>query len=443
MRLAIDDVQGNITPGFRKDAQDFVFVRFPDSRSGRDWLGSVFKMGLSSTRRVGELNSAHREAKIARVKPDESTCANVALSFRGFRRLDTPDLNRFPSEFSADLSSRAAQLREQAMDGWEFGGRNDTEPDALLMLGADSVEALERLRNHYRRAMDECGVSELAACRGETLGGGRNHLGFKEGISQPDPDQPTEDGWTPSPDGQIAAPGEFILGQPNASGASTINGPEWARNGSYLVFVKFRQHPDVFERTIEDRVHHLREQGVDGIGDEQLAAMLVGRRKDGLRLDALGDACPLFAHIRKAYPRDHPELEPNRHRIIRRGIPYGDSTQSEKDCGLLFLAYQASIRDQFEHILTRWLKNSTFPPPAAAAGFRPTQMPSRLETPGWDPFVGPGIEGGSYVMLHKPGAGVEHSDFVPLSLREFTEVLGVAYFFSPAIPCVEWLARAR
>src|SRR5206468_8128902 len=112
-------------------------------------------------------------------------------------------------------------------------------------------------------------------------------------------------------------------------------------------------------------------QGVAVTG-EGLASRMIGRTKDGVALapgfaaDPLGDGCPLFAHIRKANPSDRTTEEPNRHRIIRRGISY---TESEADKGLLFVAYQASIERQFEHIYTRWLTQSTFPPPAESLHF--------------------------------------------------------------------------
>jgi deferrochelatase/peroxidase EfeB len=50
----------------------------------------------------------------------------------------------------------------------------------------------------------------------------------------------------------------------------------------------------------------------------------------------------------------------NRHRIIRRGMPYGSSYDSDdpytgNDRGLIFIAFNARIEDQFEFIQKQWL----------------------------------------------------------------------------------------
>src|SRR5687767_5215583 len=35
-------IQGNITPGFRKDFQDLLFVHFPNGTAGRAWVGDLY-----------------------------------------------------------------------------------------------------------------------------------------------------------------------------------------------------------------------------------------------------------------------------------------------------------------------------------------------------------------------------------------------------------------
>src|SRR5262249_24395355 len=73
--------------------------------------------------------------------------------------------------------------------------------------------------------------------------------------------------------------------------------------------------------------------------------------------DPDGEVCPFAAHIRKAYPRDDESITQT-HRLLRRGIPYGEPSLSSPtmplpdtiDRGLLFLAYQTSIENQFEFV---------------------------------------------------------------------------------------------
>ena len=52
--------------------------------------------------------------------------------------------------------------------------------------------------------------------------------------------------------------------------------------------------------------------------------------------------------------------EERSHRIIRRGIPYGNPEKNEEK-GLLFLCYQADIANQYEFIQRVWCSNSHFP----------------------------------------------------------------------------------
>jgi Dyp-type peroxidase family len=450
LRLDLDEIQGDITPGFRKDWQDFVFLFFDDGGAApaRQWLARLHP-ALSSARRVIEYNRGHRawkkdyadwtRASERRQEPPlpMTRCVNVAFSYRGLQRLEVRDLGGFPSEFVADPQTRARRIGdEDSFERWEIGGPN-SEPDALLILGADTSADLDALRADPRVSWEEHGMRAICE-RGNTLGRGREHFGFKDGLSQPDPHEPSEDGWSASVDGQIAAPGEFILGQPNALGSTDVVGPDWARNGSYAVFRKLEQHVYLFRATM------FSEAMKRGMRASALAAKLVGRRKDGVRLDALGEGCPLFAHIQQANPRDRPEVEPNRHRIIRRGIPYGSparlrdaAADDDGQRGLLFLAYQASIRDQFEHILTRWMNDSTFPPPRTASGFRPSPVPTAVEVPGWDPLVGtfPGSKT-HQVSLHTG----RRDAFDTVELPELVTTRGGAYFFSPSISAVRRLA---
>jgi Dyp-type peroxidase family len=92
--------------------------------------------------------------------------------------------------------------------------------------------------------------------------------------------------------------------------------------------------------------------------------------------DPAGTLCPWAAHVRKAYPRDdQTEGQPfpteettQTHRLLRRGIPYGppffppnDPDRKEPgNRGLVFLAYQTDIVDQFEFVQKNWCNNPSF-----------------------------------------------------------------------------------
>ncbi|HSP77985.1 MAG TPA: cytochrome P450, partial [Myxococcaceae bacterium] len=89
------------------------------------------------------------------------------------------------------------------------------------------------------------------------------------------------------------------------------------------------------------------------------------RRNNDFRYgdDPLGQRCPVGAHVRRANPRDSSlSRYVFAHRMLRRGMPYGpplpegapDDGQSR---GLMFLAYNASISEQFELVQQQWLNS--------------------------------------------------------------------------------------
>ena len=121
-----------------------------------------------------------------------------------------------------------------------------------------------------------------------------------------------------------------------------------------------------------------------------LAAKIVGRWPDGTPLvrspdapdpalaadparindfsyrdDADGLRCPIGSHIRRANPRDAEGFWSgrltNRHRIIRRGRPYGpplppgELEDDGVERGLIFVCFNADIWRQFETIQALWI----------------------------------------------------------------------------------------
>src|SRR2546423_8356156 len=102
MPLRLNEIQGNISPGFRKDHQAFVFVRFGDGPGPREWLGELQHVVASAEelqafdvlfKLVGQRRAA-RETEVVR-----STWINVALSWTGLQRIGAPRCEEFPDEF--------------------------------------------------------------------------------------------------------------------------------------------------------------------------------------------------------------------------------------------------------------------------------------------------------------------------------------------------------
>jgi Dyp-type peroxidase family len=433
-QVDLSQIQGNIVPGFYKDAQNFVFVRFPSADAGRAWLNAIFP-AVSWADEVAAVNQQYIDAKRANpgrtVPVDPRLFVNVALSFAGLQKIGARNRGLFPQEFKADPKQRAQRLNDFdfGFADWPVGGPQ-TEADAVLVVGGNSDADVELVQNDLTGGVE---ILKGGICRGRSLGNGREHFGFKDGLSQPDPPEPKDlAAWTVNAGADVIAPGEFIVGLPDQTGARSNGGPPWASNGSYMVFRRFQQDVDGFNAETKRIADHLAGQGV-GLSDDQVAALLLGRTRDGRLLalrnfsdDELGTKCPWFAHIRKANPRDRPEENPDTHRIIRRGIVYGSPGETDK--GMLFVCYQASIARQFEQIYTQWLGASTFPSPPGE--FIAKYHLSPTETPGPDPLIGwAGQDQPRRVILHTGGLP---TNLVPLDIAAFTTVTASGYFFAPS-----------
>ncbi len=466
----LDEVQGNVTPGFRKDSQELLFVRFGDNATGaRAWLADLLP-SVTRARSVAEASRARRLQASASVETGGRAWLNVAFSGQGLRKLDEAKFESLSEPFQQGMVRRAALVRDAPNVIRTWGVRDgpledddgaEKIADAFLHIAADNPNGLDRELQEQTRQLARYGLDQIISYRGQTLGEGREHFGFRDAVSQPAPDDPLS-GWDTSD--QVVAPGEFVLGCVDERQSET-NGPAWAANGSYVAFRRLRQDVEGFRVASYQGAAALVQQGVSPMSPSILRAKLIGRWPSGAKLsapdgpfgsadpvpggkpdqemrqisaddfrqDPLGDGCPLFAHVRNANPRraGGADAGSRLHRIIRRGITY---TRNEGDLGLLFLAYQADIERQFEYIQGQlfWSIGSTGVPGSMASQY-----------PGPDPLVGPtGDDTGERRFLyHRPSAGTADDDFVTLNLQRFVNVTAGGYFFAPSLAAIQMLAK--
>jgi Dyp-type peroxidase family len=376
--LDLANIQGFVVRGYRLPFASYLLAHVQDAVKARRWAGEVLDDVLT--------------AAPWSVKPEAGV--NVAFSHAGLRALGLGDasLGGFPEEFRTGMAARAGVLGDtgaSAPENWEPGFL-DPGVHVLVMISANSEDALKHHDARVRAAAQAGGLAVVADQVGAALPGGREHFGFADGFAQPaiegagvaaTPGQgaPADDGgWRP-----IRA-GEFILGYPDEQNVlpAAPAPDQLSVNGTYLVYRKLRQDVAAFRRRLAESAR------LYPGGEELLAAKIVGRWRDGTPLalspqrpdpalagdagrnnafsyadDPAGLRCPVGAHVRRVNPREsmpfHGALV-NRHRLIRRGIPYGPplpagAEDDGADRGVVFMCLQASLARQFEFVQSQWL----------------------------------------------------------------------------------------
>lgn len=455
MAIDLTDVQGNLVTGYppewELDASLFTYLRIREGHQpdGRRFLGSL----------VEHVTHACHE------RPDATL--NLAISHPGLAALGVPSdsLESFPVAFRQGMRQRASLLDDD--DGtWDKMWRARGPVHLLVSIHARPGDALETEKRLLRKLVDAVSGLELMgeqpAGRIEIDGArNREHFGFADGLSNPAVDETSsarDDGggrrvkgsWEP------LAPGEFLLGNLDEAGAVPNVMPAiLGRNGSFLVYRKLHQDVALFRETIEQRSKSL------GMTGQELEAKMVGRSREGAPLtrpgapdlndftyeDDPGTRCPMGSHIRRMHPRtvsnpppprrgwkklfgrreELPDLTA-RHRIIRRGVPYGaplpeGSPDDGLERGLIFVALNADIERQFEFLQTRYAND----------GDSSRQGYDR------DPIVGANEGNGAMVIPGKEGEAPRVCEGLPA----FVKMCGGDYFFAPSLSAVRWIAEGR
>jgi Dyp-type peroxidase family len=457
--------------GFRKDHQVLIGVRFGTAEAGKRFIGrSAGRVAtLWEVRHFNRLFSEirHRTNEEGIV---EASWRGLLLSHKGLQvvGLDVTGLPQGESTnaFAAGMAQRAAQIGDtrdaDAPTQWLEPFRPDAGLDAMVVLAADSIDDLDDALRDTERLIENAGCERAWSERGNTLRGpltGHEHFGFKDGISQPairefDPD-PGE-GEPPA-----VAVGEFVLGYPDESGKAVEVGDFW-KDGSFVVFRRLYQDVAAFRAQVATAVPDANPP----VSSEQLAAKEVGRWPSGAPTELNPDVdpggegvtnafqygadtdglnTPRFAHVRKANPRDESRPDPEdpvqRHRMIRRGIPFGDALApgaTEDDGaqrGLHFISVVADLDRQFEFVQRKWLNDPNFPngaaAPAPGGGYGPP--PTGTPADGPDPVIGE-RDAGAQIALHQP-TGIR-SISLP---AEVVTVTAGEYFFAPSIRALHQL----
>lgn len=396
--LELDDIQGDILRAYgnRYDCTTYVFLAVPDAQRGRALIADLADL-------VTDAAPWTKEAK-----PERHF--NVALTHAGLVALGVPSevTESFSPEFRMGMAARATRLGDVGPSdpsNWEAGFGTGAA-HVLVTVNALDPAPLASALEELDVLIERHGPTVVARRDAELMPDIREHFGFADGFSQPSVVGATEDkargGGVPLGDGRWRPlqPGEFVLGYPDEDTVLDDQrrlpdapiGP-LGENGTYMVWRRLHQDVARFRQVVKAAA----ERYEDG-DEEHLRAKIVGRWDDGSPLidypdapatagadgtfdqstpeandftyrhsgDESGAKCPLGSHIRRSNPRDG--LGWNgalsfRHRIIRRGMPYGPrlpegvTKDDGAERGLVFVSFQANLARQFEAIQVQWLND--------------------------------------------------------------------------------------
>ena len=470
----LHDIQGFGIAGFRKDHQELIFVRFGDPAGGRqllDWLGSR----AASAWEVGTFNEVFSEVRRrSHAETLSATWVGVLISAAGYQALGVATTGLPAGEgtnaFNAGMASRSQQTGDtgqfDAPPGWLAPFQPGAGVHMCVVIAADETDDLDEAVAAIGDQVSAHGCQVVFQERGRTLPPpltGHEHFGFKDGISQPAIDGYSD---SPQPNEPPAVPaGEFVLGYANSQGEPLqLAGSLWM-NGSFAVFRRLCQDVAAFRAQSNAGVVG----SAPALTSDQTAATLVGRWPSGAPLelnptvdpgetgitnafqykadpftDDDGHNCSHFAHVRKVNPRDEttptPDTDnPQFHRMIRRGIPFGSplaagDADGGQDRGLHFLCVVSDLDRQFEFIQRQWLDDPAFP------GGLPGPTPGSYSPPtqglpdGPDPIAGENDAGEECLLIQASG---QHP--FPITAQLVRTTAG-EYFFVPSLSALTAIA---
>jgi deferrochelatase/peroxidase EfeB len=448
-RDLLDALQPNILKPHIRTHLTVLLLQFTNAGSGKEFLRNLLQAAppiLKSAQ--AQLVEAQRfNARTGFGTP----YVGVGLSHSGYVRLGAAD-DRVPRDkaFVRGMRNKVTRTRlgDGPLTGWDKPYRKAVH--AIVLIGAAAAGDVEAVAARIG-SLRPAGVIEVGSEHGQALhsaeGWAVEHFGFRDGIS--DPIFLEEDAvraeqrlggparWNPSlPLGRVLVPGP--TGDPK-------------HFGSYLVYRKLEQNVRAFEQACRALA------GTPNPSPATIAragALLVGRYPDGTSAqyaapgvpvnelnnfsyvdDLGGRRCPLPAHVRKTNPRGSSVefLTERRHLMARRGQTYGERPPAapgipqeppETGVGLLFMALNADIGEQFEFVQQQWANSEIRP------------IANNQRTRGMDQIIGAGRR--TELRLPAWPGGQGWTDVPPIP--EVVTLKGGEYFFLPSWPTLALLA---
>ena len=458
----LKNLQGNILKGHGREHTWNIFFQFGANAA-------------ASKRVLRELGNFHVTDAFTQLLATEvfkatgadgGTFCAAFLSNAGYTALGlafTPPPNN--ANFAPGMKAAASltALADPAVTTWDAHFQSTIHglvlvADDDIPRGTAAVEEIEKLLVNHGATIHHVQTGKAIF---DTQNRGLEHFGYVDGRSQPlllaeDIDHEAERAgtahWDPAfPLNTALVPDPLAGGDVNAF-------------GSFFIFRKLEQNVAGFKTAEQKLATAL---GLTLEDRERAGALVVGRFEDGTPVtmsaeardktvndfnykgDTAGSRCPFHAHVRKTNPRGsggaEPEPQERLHIMPRRGITYEDVpravlpkdlpeaiTQADFETkvlpllpaggvGLLFMAYNSKLDNQFVFTQRTWANNLGFP----------------IVTP---PATPPGIDGVIGQGPNNPGGQVYPRQWDNLAggtaafdFKGFVTMKGGEYFFSPSL----------
>ncbi|MBW0115177.1 Dyp-type peroxidase [Pseudonocardia abyssalis] len=451
-RTLLDELQPNILRPHVREHLTILLLRFDDRVTAAAFLGPLVTLMKSTRTHLEEVEAFRADGTPG------SPYVGVGLTAGGYALLDVPEAARpADARFRAGMKASRGALHDPPVAVWEPPYREDVH--AVVLVGDATDAAMSTRLNEVLDLVPDSGVTVVGQETGRgqhnAAGDGIEHFGYVDGRSQPlflDEDVAKEG------DGTVGATvwdPRFTLDRVLVP--DTAAPDPGLHHGSYLVLRKLEQDVRRFKEAEQALADEL---GLVGEDRERAGAMIVGRFEDGTPVttdreagaplpvtnnfrydtDDRGARCPFQGHIRKTNPRgtggfEQPQDE-RQHIMARRGQTYGErlddpggdvppSARPTGGVGLLFMAFNVDIADQFEFTQRSWANNPGFP-----------KVPGDRFAPGLDLVIGQGRrpEAGWGPVWGADGQAAADPAAQAVTLR------GGEYFFMPSLAFLRGLS---
>ncbi len=457
------NLQGNILKGHGREHTWNIFFQF-----GTDPLASKRALREIANYHVTDaltqlLTTEAFKASKKDPKFDGGTFAAAFLSQTGYTSLGIPfNTPAGNSVFTTGMKTSTA-VQDPPIANWETPFSKQI--DGMILVGDADQERGETIVSEICALLEAADATihhiQVGGAVKNKVGKGIEHFGYVDGRSQPllltedIDDEINEAGnahWDPA----------FPLASALVPDPGLIHPLAF---GSFFIFRKLEQDVAGFKSREQELATAL---GLHGEDRERAGALVVGRFEDGTPVtmsdeakgkeppndfsyqgsDAAASRCPFHAHIRKVNPRHPAPLPPpavplnqgeRAHIMPRRGIPFTEvdrvhpndlpdvKTQAEfiekvlpllptGGIGLLFMAYNSKLDDQFVFTQNTWANNPTFP------------------------NAGTGLDGVIGLPHSAPGGQTYAKEWdnpasptAPFDFNGFVHMKGGEYFFAPSL----------